>query len=246
MSSDSVKQSQDEAMAGVAAIQQGRKDQAGPHFLRSLQYLDHVKDLRERRNLLSEISEFFLRFGFEDLALMAVLDALEADKQLGFERGLLKDHMTYANIHTRLENLEQAEAIYRAILDRALKNGDYANAAAASTNLAGILADNNYLEEATQLLDNSLEYLKVENNRGTEIITRMTLIQVLEVRKSDPQRTFDEIRTVLDRFTNDLPPKYSEILARAVESALKRYPQDLLGIDVEEWKKQEFPELDGN
>jgi tetratricopeptide (TPR) repeat protein len=246
MGPDSVKRSQDKVRAGVAAIRQGRKDEAGLYLLRALQYLDDVQDLRERRNLLSEVSEFFLSAGFEDLALMAVLDALEADKQLDFERGLVKDSMTYANIHTRLENLEQAGASYRSILDRCLKNGDYANAASASTNLAGILANENYLGEATQLLENSLEYLKVEDFRDTEINTRLMLIQVLELRKTDPQRTFDEARTLLDRFANDLPPQYREVLAQFVESALKRCSQDRLDVDVEEWKRREFPELCGD
>jgi len=245
MSPDSVKQSRDEAKAGIAAMERGRQDEAGLHFLCALNCLDDVQDLRERRHLLSEASEFFLDAGFEDLALMAVLDALDADKKSGPERSLIKDSITYANINTRLGNLERAEASYRSILERCLKKGDYANAASASTNLAGILADDNYLEEATRLLENSLDYLKKEEFRDTEINTRLMLIQVLEVQHCDCQRTFDEARTVLDLFSSELPQRHREVLGRSVEDALKRHLVNHPNIDAEQWKKQEFPELYG-
>jgi len=245
MGEESVGQSQVEANAGVAAMRQGRKEEAGLHFWHALQYLDNVQDLRERRNLLSEISEFFFNAGFDDLALMAVLDAIESDERLGLDRGLIKDGMTYANIHTRLKNLEQAEAQYRALMERGLKSGDYANAASASTNLAAILANHNYLEEAIQRLESSLEYLAAQSFPDTEIKTRLTLIQVFELQKSDPEHTFDAARALLDRFAEGLPPQYREVLVQSVESALKRYTQDRPDVDREAWKKRRFPELCG-
>jgi tetratricopeptide (TPR) repeat protein len=243
MKAYNILQSQEEAQFGVAALQQGRKDTAGLHFLQALQYLDTVSDLSERRNLLSEISELFSKTGFEDLALMAVLDALDADKRLGLQQGLSKDYLTYANIHYRLGNLGQAEVIYRSLVDQCLKNSDYANAASASTNLAGILAHDNYLAEASHLLEKSLDYLKNVNFRNTEFNTRIMLIQILELRKTDPARIFEATRALLDRFTDNLTPQDISVLSQIVESAFKRFVQIHTDIDENDWKMQRFPEL---
>jgi tetratricopeptide (TPR) repeat protein len=245
MGQDSVRQSQYEANAGIAALRHGRKEEAGLHFWRALQCLYDVQDLKECRDLLSEIAEFFFDAGLDDLALMAVQDAMEADERLGLDRGLIKDCMTYANIHTRLENLEHAEAMYRSLLERSLKNGDYANAASASTNLAGILANNNYLKEAVKLLENSLEYLASEAFPDTEIKTRFMLIQVLELQNGDSGRTFDVARTLLDRSADHLPSQYRDVLVQCVDSALERYTADHADVDPEVWKKRRFPELYG-
>ena len=241
--SEVIKKSQEEVNAGLVAIRQGMKDVAGTHFWYALQQLDKVNNPTERRNLYSEISELFLNTSFEDLALMAVLDALDADKELGLQRGLIKDSMTYANIHTRLGNLEESEAKYQTILQSCLKNGDYANAASASTNLAGIFADENYLEEATQLLQNSLDYLKGEDFPGTEINTYLMLIQVMEVQKREPEHIFATARMLLDRLYRKLQPQHCAILTQSIESTLNRYSQKNIEIDVDNWRKEKFPEL---
>lgn len=249
MSSDGdyklILKSQEEVNAGLVAIKQGMKDEAGNHFWYALQQLDKVNNSTERRNLYSEISELLYNVGFEDLALMAVLEALDADAKMGLQRSFIKDSMTYANIHTRLGNLEESEAKYRAIMQSCLKNGDYGNAASASTNLAGILADENYLEEATQLLQNSLDYLKLEDFPDTEINTYLMLIQILELQKREPERIFEVARMLLNRLYHKLQPRHCEILTQVIESVLTRYFQSDAEIDVAQWRKQNFPELYG-
>lgn len=243
MSLDNAKHSQAEAHAGLAALRGGAKDDAGLHFLRALASLDDVPQPLERRNLLSEIAEFFAQEGFEDLALMAALEAIAADEQLGLERGLAKDRITYANLHLRLGNMEQAEAIYRALIDRCLQQKDYANAASASTNLAGILANNNYPADAIRLLENSLEYLQFVEFPATELNTLFLLIQVLELQKAAPTRTYETARTLIDRFASQLSPQHHHLLSQFVDSALERQAQ--IGFDAATWKRQHFPELTG-
>lgn len=232
-----------EIQVGMDAMRHGRKDEAGVHFWRALAYVENVLDLKERRDLLSWLSNIFLGAGFEDLALMAVQDALEADNRLGNQRYQTSDSITYANIHHRLGNLRQAEKQNRWIIKSCLTSGDYSNAASASTNLAGILANDDYLEEADNLLEKSLEYLQKENFPDTEIKTRLLLVQILELQKGNPERTFSEIRTLLDRFISHIPPQYLDVLVRSIENGVKRYRLDHPDIVAEAWKRQKFPEL---
>jgi tetratricopeptide (TPR) repeat protein len=234
--------SRDEFRGVIAALECGHRDDAGVHAWRALQVLDHLQDVQERRNHLSEIAEQLLGAGFEDLALMALTDALAADRQLDDERSLTKDMMTYGNVQVRLGNLGEAEATYRSLIDDTLKKADYANAASASTNLAGLLADGGYLAEARQLLESSLHYLKEEAFPDTERNTLLTLIQVLDLAGAEPDAILSTARS-LETHAGGLRPEVREVIARIVDGASDRRFAAHSQPEPQCWKQQQFPWL---
>lgn len=237
---EAIARSQHEVNLGIHALRRGRKDEAGIYFWRALDALDAVDNERQQRDVLSEIAQFFLTAGFEDLALMAVADAMALDAKLGFPAGMIRNRMTHANVHMRLGNHEAAEASYRELIEHCVKHGELANAASASTNLAIILANEGYRKEAIGMLAQSLRWLEQDALPETEIITRITLVQVLEFEESDPARIFDEARALLDRQGGALTPQYLDVLRQFIDQAAKRQ-----GGDAEQRKRKRFPELYG-
>jgi tetratricopeptide (TPR) repeat protein len=245
MSESHVERSQTELRRAAAALQRGYRDDAGVHAWGALECLDHLQDPQERRNQLSGIAELLLDAGFEDLAMMALTDALAADRQLGDERSLTKDMMTYGNVQVRLGNLGEAEATYRSLIENTLKRADHANAASASTNLAGLLANDGFLAEARELLENSLRYLKAEAFPDTERNTLLTLVQVLDVAGAEPEAILQHARS-LEQYAGDLPPQGREVLTRVVDGAAERHLAEHPGPDPQRWKMQHFPWLYGD
>lgn len=243
MASNHVTAGQHEIRQGIRSVQQGQSEIAGLHFLSALEQFDGVVPLDVRREELSVAAEVMLGAGFEDLALMAVLDALNLDDSLNLPDSLRNDRITCANIHVGLKNIEQAEEMYETILEECLKASDYSNAASASTNLASILADEQYYQEALQLIEKSLSYVKVQPFPDTELKTLLMKIQILEHLQGQAERTFDVIRIVLDRFNRDLPPPYRQFLVQSVDSACERFTLDSSKTDLDRWKKDNFPEL---
>jgi len=183
--------------------------------------------------------------GFEDLAMMALTDVLAADRQLGDERSLTNDMMTYGNVQVRLGNLGEAEATYRSLIDDTLKKADHANAASASTNLAGLLANDGFLAEARELLENSLRYLEEEAFPDTERNTLLTLIQVLDLAGAEPEAIFQHARS-LEPYAGDLPPQVREMVTRLVDGATGRHLAEHPQPDPQTWKRQQFPWLYGD
>lgn len=244
MAFTAVERSQQAVRDGIASLQNGRPDRAGVAFWHALEAVDRVDQDRERRDLLTEIAELLLNAGFHDLALMAVLDAVELDDRLDLAGGKSRNLMTHANVHVRLGNLEQADATYRELIRRCTESGEYANAASASTNLAGLLANDGYTAEAVRLLEDSLDYLERRPFPDTEIKTRMTLINVLAVEAGDPDRIFAVARTLLDRYGAQLPGPYRDLLRQFLDGAVARRLEGT-ATDPDAFKHDRFPELYG-
>lgn len=243
MTSDSVARSQAEVGAGIQAHNEGRRDDAGIHFWRALASLDGVREPRERRSLYSEIAGIFARGGYNDLALMAVQDAIDAARRLGDEKALAADLMEYANTHLRLGNRDEAEATYRSLLKRCVARRDFANAASASTNLAAILANDGYLADAIDLLENSLEYLERVSFPDTELNTRLALVQALDLAGGPPGRILEVARVLVDRFLDELPPPLVERVTKAVDGAIERHVREHPELSAEHLKERDFARL---
>ena len=242
---DRIAQSQAAAKEGIAALERGENDIAGLHFLSALQRLDDLADLGLRRALLSEIARLFLSTGFHDLALMAILDALEADRQLHLATERAADNITYATVHLRLANLQHADKIYRANLEDCLAAGQYGYAAGASTNLAWMLAENGYFEEATDLIRQGLSYFARTDIPDGEMRSRAMLLHLLEVQGTDPLQVLSEARQLLNKFGGRLPDQLREAAAYDVKSASNRYAEKDERVDANEYRLHEFPELFG-
>ena len=83
---------------------------------------------------------------------MGVREAIALDKKLGEPRQLAEDIVTLGNANINLGKVDEAAENYRDALQLCLDNGDYDNAASASTNLAGIIANQDKMPEAITLL----------------------------------------------------------------------------------------------
>jgi tetratricopeptide (TPR) repeat protein len=238
-----IRKSISEANIAVGIIRTGRLD-AGAHFWRALEYLDNIKDLPTRRKQLIHIStELFNGFMFYDLSLFAVQSAIEIDKILQDQRTLVADIIAYGNINMNMGNNDLAADNYRKAIDICLKNKDYADAASASTNLAGILASNGKMLEAIPLLYQSIEFLRKDPFPETEINTRLLLINVLYLQKTEPTKIIENAEALYKLYPDRIPKDPKKMVAGALESAIERYLLEHPELEIQSWKKQKLPLL---
>jgi len=146
----------------IAALQEGRREAAGLILWHALRALDAVADDDERRSLAGRLGAVCRHTGFDDLALLALDVGIELHEAAGDIRALENDRMTVGTVHFRLGNLAAAESAWRRVRDDAVRNGDDANAASASTNLASLYAQEGRLPDAADLLEQSLACLARE------------------------------------------------------------------------------------
>jgi len=238
-----VAQSKAEVEKGVEALKQGDKDTASNHFWNALDCLGDLQDDRVRRDELGPLALHYVNLGLFDLAVMGAREAIALDKKLGEPRQLAEDIVTLGNANMNLGKVDKAAENYRDALQLCLDNGDYDNAASASTNLAGIIANQDKMPEAIALLRNSLDYLKKKAFPSTEKITRITLIQALDLEKENPEELIDVAEKLLERFGDEIPPEQINIIAPHVDSAVHQYLQANPDIDPQKWKAEHFPRL---
>jgi len=138
---------------------------------------------------------------------------------------------------------DEAVRNYREALQLCLENGDFDNAASASTNLAGIIANQDKMPEAITLLRNSLGYLQKKAHPDTEKITRLTLVQALGLQKESPEELIDVAEKLLNRFGHELAPDHIKVIAPYIDKAVNQYLQANSQIDPQAWKAAHFPRL---
>ena len=208
----------------IAAAQEGRRDEAGRALWGALKAAAAVADAGERRQCLRRTAQLAGALGFDDLALLAwedagrvaVADDAAADAS---------DAIDCANVHFRLGNVAEAEKRFRQAIGDCVALGDFANAASASTNLAGILADAGDFGGARELLNASLDYVAREPFPDTELNTRLTLIQVLEALEADPTEIL-EVAAPLAAFAGVLEGQARTVVAGVVQRTLARQGDD--------------------
>jgi tetratricopeptide (TPR) repeat protein len=209
--------------AAVEALRNDRREEAGLLLWDALQGLDAVDDDDLRRSLAGRLGNVCWQVGFDDLALFALDVAIELGEQAGDARALENDRITLGNVHQRLGNLREAEAAFQLVEESAVPNGNYANAASVSTNLAGILAQEGYLADAAERLERSLEYVEREPFPDTELNTRFLLLQVLESMGESPARILD-VAEPLGAWADQLEEPHRARLAEVIEGALAAEP----------------------
>jgi tetratricopeptide (TPR) repeat protein len=237
-----------EADMGLKAVQAGRPDLAGQHFNNALNHAEDLEDDRTRRDEISVLSMLFDECGFPDLALMAAEESVEIDRRLGLNALLHEDLLNVGTAHLNLDNDAKAEACFREALDLAIKQGDWANAASANTNLGNVATKHGEMKRAIAIYEKSLEYLAKEtsdNTDNTEINTRVMLLQASEIDNYDVDRSIDNARKLCGRFWKDMQDMHrqaaKELINQAVERYLESHPQKNAGA----WKAETFPMIFG-
>lgn len=228
---------------GISLLKEGKSAEAGNLFQDALEMLEDVEDPASRRKELSVLSTLFHQLGFYDLALLGATDAVELDKQLGDDRQLAEDLLTCGNVHMNLGNTERAIQAYQTAFDISEKRNDYDNAASALTNMAMLVANSGDMPKGIEMLKKSLGYLAQVEHPETEIITRVTLIQALDIQKSEPELIVEQGRVLLQKFGSKIPPDQRKVieapLKRAIDAHLKANPT----LKRAEWLANNFPAM---
>lgn len=215
-----------------------RFDDAGMDFWRALTCLEKLPVAELRRDQTRELGFLFKRAGHEDLALLALRETINLDEALNDSRAAANDLLDYGNVHTNLDNTEEAKSTFKKVIEICLSNGYYANAASASTNLAALLVNTEDGKQALSLLVKSLEYLSKEPFPDTEFNTHMVLIQVVDFFDGDPELSVRSGIALGKKFQDRLTEPYRNaiipFLQKAVEAFLDKEPQP----NPYEWKKQ--------
>lgn len=241
---DQSKKIEEAANEGIAALRQGRRDQAAAHFDDALALCDDLQPPLARRRELATLSGLFQQTGFGDLALVAAQDALEIVRNEGRTDLLGGDLIAVGNAHITLGNIAAAIELFEEAKKLAVTHERWGDAASASTNIAGIVFNEGAQERAFTLLQQSLEFLAREPFEHTEIQTRFMLMQMLEITKGDLDLALangKQLVTLLDK----MPPDQQQMTLRFVDQMSDRYLADRPQPAGKMWKIMQFPQLGG-
>lgn len=234
-----VKKIKTEADKGIEAGNMRQTDRASLHFNNALNLAEDLEDERTRRDEISLLATLFEMYDFPDLALPAAEEAVELDHSLGLDSLLGQDLLTVGNAHSMMENTVKAEALFQEALEIFLKRDEWANAASASTNIAGIVANGGDIPRAIEILKTSLEYLVREPFDDTEINTRLTLLQAMELEGHDIEHTIENARLLCSRFWDKMTDMHRNVAREFVARAVERHPSS----NSAAWKVETFPML---
>lgn len=228
--------------AGIEALKQNRREEAGLCFYRALDHFEAIEDMAERRNEISSFGLFLDQIGYPDIALMASLSAIKLDHISGNKQHLTKDIITCGNAHLHMGNNDEALSFYRQALENSKNNGDFENAASASTNIALIIGNQGKMGEAIKMMYQSLDFIAIKPNPGTEIITRIALTQALEVVERNPSEIFSVARPIA-RFADHLRPDQWDGLREPLEQTVERYIKTHPETSAQSVKQANLPNL---
>jgi tetratricopeptide (TPR) repeat protein len=231
------------ANRGIQALKERRPEQASADFAGALAAVANVPEAAGRRDETTALAQLFSRAGFADLAFLAYEDAIYLDKQLGLKPQLGLDLLEAGNATSQLGNEAEAEGYYRDALDILVAAKRFANAASASTNLGGSLANRGLVAEGIALLQQSLEYLAQAPFPDTELQTRFGLLQLYEHVGYDVDRSVDNAAQLFARFYETFRPEQREVAETAVRQLIDRYCAAHPEVDCQTWKAATFPQL---
>jgi tetratricopeptide (TPR) repeat protein len=229
------------ANRGIGHMKQERRDKAAVEFEAALNAAEGIEAERARRDEISVLATLFANYGFSDLALVAAEEAVDLDRSLGLESQLTGDLLAVGNAHTNLENDVKAEDAFSEALSTSLRLERWADAASATTNLAGITADRGQMKQAAELLQTSLGYLTREHFDETEINTRIALLQVLELSQGDLDAALDNAKTLCKSFWDEIPPHARGVVADFVGRLIARYASSHAEARNPAWRARHFP-----
>lgn len=236
----------DEVQKGMDAIAAGNNDLGSRHFWTATDILATIQDDSKKRDEMSSLAYIFTRYGFHDLALIEASELVVIDEKLGNNRNLAEDLLALGNANTNLGQADKAEENYNRALKICLKKGYYSNAASASTNIAGIKAEQNKMDDAIALLRKSLEFLEKEPFPETERNTLLTLIQVLGITDKYPEELIESAKRLFKKFQNEITPKYIKVISPYIDNAVKKFLGQNPAINPLQWKAMNLPQIYGN
>lgn len=155
-----------------AALQCGDRPAAERHFAEALARAENLEPA-ERRRALSSLCVALLRQGFSRLAIPAAEAAIHLDERAGDLPYLCDDLIHYGWALAQEGHARQAEQAYEQVIDLAQRIKRFADAAAASTNLAVLFMRAGRFDEADRLFERSLAWLERQPAPDTEFRTRV-------------------------------------------------------------------------
>ena len=236
-----ITKSQEQKNLGIARLKDKNRAQAGKHFQDALILLDDIQSPGARRKELGVLAASMQDLGFHDLALLGATDAIALDQQLNDSCHHAEDLLTVGNAHMSLGNTTKAKQAYETTLKLALANQDYDYAASAQTNLAVITANSGEMAKATSMLKDSLDYLKKKSHPHTEVVTRMTLIQTLDVLDKEPDLIVEQGRVLLDKFIGKIRKDQWQVIEPALKRGIERHLKNHPPANRAAWFAEKFP-----
>jgi len=227
--------------AAIEALRADRRDEARVHLLNALRRFHEIIDRGTRKSELGVFASLLERLGFPSLAFAAAGDAIELDEALDDRRRLSEDILTRGNACMRLSIPEEAERAYRWALEMSLLKGDDGDAASASTNLAAMLGNRGRLKEALTLLKGSLTCLERQSHPHTELITRLALLQALDMEHQEAEFAIETAKRLFARFANLMRADQRDVAVASLDRIIERYLKEHPEIDSTAWKAQHFP-----
>lgn len=228
----------------IDAHKSGRRDLAGVHAMTALESFSKIADKQRRREELRPLAVLFQRGGVEDLALVVLSRLVVIEQALENHQGVTSALLDIGNIYTGMENYDDARSYAERALDVALENGNFADAASASTNVASVFARRGDYESALPRLRRSLELLRKAENPHSEFITRALLIELLDKVGSNTDEAFAVARPLFGRLSSFAVQIQSQ-LVEMLERIADRHPAVSDHTDLIEWKAKALPELWG-
>ncbi|MBL8981228.1 MAG: tetratricopeptide repeat protein [Gemmatimonadetes bacterium] len=230
------------ANEGISALRRGRRDEAATHFDEALALCDDLEPALTRRGELSSLSLLFQQAGFGDLALAAAQDALDIVKAEGRTDLLGGDLLAVGNAHQTLGNTTAAIALFEEALALCIAQERWADAASASTNIAGLAFNEGNQDRAFALLKQSLDFLARNPFPHTEIQTRFLLMQGLEITKGDLDLALANAKQLVT-LLGEMPHDQREMTLRFIDRMTDRYLAERPQPAGKLWKILQFPQL---
>jgi tetratricopeptide (TPR) repeat protein len=232
-------ESRDLVSSGIVAQNESRFDDAALLFWKALACLEPLAPGR-RSELSTELAGLFLKAGHEDLALIARHTQIRLDESLENSGSAINGLIDLGNLHTNLGNTGEARAIFTYVIERCLATSGYASAASASTNLAGLLANEGEPKQALTMLFNSLDYIaKLENGfPDTEFNTHAMIIQVVDLCGADPAVAVRSAVEIGKKFAARVTPRHRQALAPLMQKAAAAFLEKNPQLNPDQWKKQ--------
>jgi tetratricopeptide (TPR) repeat protein len=238
-----VEQTRSTENEAIDLIRRNHRQQAEHHLSQAAQFCSQIQDMQVRRKQSATLALLMVELQFAELANIVAREAIELDHQLDDTPHFVEDLLTYGwSLHLMGRHIDAAEH-FRQARDLALGMEAWHNAASATSNLAAAIAAEGGLNEALELLHGSLTLLERESRVDTQIRTRTMMIRVMNALMESPESCFDEAREILNRFGQDMNPRYHSMVREALDAPLRRFFAAHANLDPRQWVPQTFPEL---
>lgn len=229
---------------GVQGLQAGDRSRAIDEFQGAFDRLEEIPDRKRRRDKYALLGTLFMNAQAPDRGLLAARAAVALDEALADRNLLGQDILMCGTAIGHMGKIQDAIDAYEDARRIFLEDKNWANAAAATTNIAVIVGQND-INKGIRLLEQSLGYLEKAPFPATEITTRIALIQALVVAERAPERVFDVAAPLFRKFWSQLRPDQKENSVGPLEKAIGQYLTTHPVADVAAWKAQRFPEAYG-